>query len=107
MTSFSKSVRRVTLAQLDGSFGKERGRELVVSLADGDIIIFRAKGTRHQETLTAADAYRYAVRCRANKAALEKSREHKQRKHERLAALHQARAEKKLFKPANQNERTK
>ena len=66
MTALTKTVYRVTLGALDGSYGPDRGRRLVAGLAAGDLIEMRPQGTRRAVRLSLFDAYRYAVRCRAD-----------------------------------------
>lgn len=95
-TILSKPVYRETVGDLDGSFGKYRGRKIIAGLSVGDILIFRPKGTRQIETLSIMDAYRFAIRCRVNLVTLEKARASKERKAVRLAAIRQQRAEKRL-----------
>lgn len=97
MTSFRKRVRRVTEAELGHSFGSDWKRRLVVTLAAGDIVSFRPHGTRREVSASAADLFRYVIRCEANKALLEKARAKKERRALRLAAERQKRAEKRLF----------
>ena len=67
-------ARRVTMGGLGWNHGKDRGRNLVVALEQGDLITFRPKGTRQRVLLSAFDAYGYAVRC----VALAKAREKRQ-----------------------------
>jgi hypothetical protein len=99
MTILTKPIRRETVDELDGSFCRDRGRKLIITLSLGDIIIFRPKGRRaRQETISLFDAYRYATRCRVGRETLEKARAKKERKAVRLAALRQSRAEKRLTK---------
>lgn len=98
MTILTKPVHRETVNELDGTFCCHRGRKLVVSLSLGDVIVFRPKGTRQTAILAIADAYRYALRCAANRALLEKARQRKEAKSIRLAGQRQARAEKRLFR---------
>ena len=63
---------RVTAGGLGCNYGPDRGRGLVVSLEQGDLICFRPKGTRQRLALSAFDLYAYAVRCRASARARER-----------------------------------
>lgn len=97
----SSPVKRVTVAPLDGSYGPDRGRRVVVSFIPGkdgvpDRLELRPLGTRRAESLAVVDVYRYALRCRVGRDMLEKAREKKARKAVRLAQARQARAEKRL-----------
>lgn len=96
MTTLTKPVYRATVGDLDGSFGKYRGRKLIVGLSVGDILLFRPKGTQQVETLSALDAYRFAIQCRVNSAARVKAKAKRERRDSRLAAERQKRAEKRL-----------
>lgn len=99
----SSKVVRVTRADLDGSFGKDSGRRIVVAFVPGDgdkihdLLELRPLGTRRPETIAVMDVYRYALRCRVNREVLEKARERKAKRAVRLASERQARAERKLF----------
>jgi hypothetical protein len=91
------SVVRETRGVLDGTFGRERGRQLVISLDDGDLISAWPKGTRGRRlSMTAEDFWRQLLRNKANKAQLEKARALKERK--KLQALRRkiAREDQKL-----------
>lgn len=95
-------MERRTVVSLDGSFGPDRGRALVVRLVPGhgevkDMVELRPSGTRRVERIAVHDLYRYAIRCRVGRELLEKARERKAKKAERLARERQARAERKLF----------
>lgn len=103
MTTLSKPIHRVTSATLDGSFGPDRNKRVVVTLVPGDgrgipdTIQLRPQRTRRAETIAVMDVYRYALRCRVNLLILAKARERKSKKAERLARARQDRAEKRLF----------
>ena len=97
----SSPVKRVSIEPLDGSFGPDRGRRIVVSFVPGkegvaDLLQFRPLGTRRPESIAVIDAYRFALRCRVTRGQLEKARARKEAKSRRLAAQRQARAEKRL-----------
>ena len=96
MTTLTKPVYRATVGDLDGSFGKYRGRKLIVGLSVGDILLFRPKGTQQTETLSALDAYRFAIQCRVNAASRIKAKAKRERHAIRLAQIRQQRAEKRL-----------
>jgi len=70
-------VKRVTRSELDGSFGRDRGRKLVVSLEAGDRLVLRPAGTRQAVDAPMADIYRWMIWRRASRAQLEKARERK------------------------------
>jgi len=98
----SSKVKRVTAGKLDGSFGPDRNKRLVVTFIPGDgkdipdtieLKPIRARGFR-TERIAVIDAYRYAMRCRVNLKLLEKARAKKSRKAERLAVQRLRRAEK-------------
>lgn len=77
MTTLQKVVRRQTIGALDCSFGSDRGKRLVVSLEQGDLIAIkpaRAKAGR-TERISLFDLYRMAIRIRVNRAQLDKARE--------------------------------
>lgn len=104
MTRLTKPVHRVTSTSLDGSFGPDRDRRIVITLVPGrdgiaDLLQLRPERTRRPETVSVADVYRYALRCRINKTVLDKAREKKARKALRLASERQTRAEKRLLRP--------
>jgi len=105
MIVLHKPVRRVSSGSLDGSFGTDRNKRIVISLIPGDgkdipdLIELRPHGTRRAERIAVLDVYRYAMRCRVNNALLVKAREAKSRKATRLASQRQARAEARLRRP--------
>lgn len=100
----SSKVKRVTVKALDGTFGPDRDKPLVVTFlpANGEqkhdlleIKPLRARGFR-AERIAVLDVYRYALRCRVNRELLEKARARKSKIAERRANARLARAEKKL-----------
>jgi hypothetical protein len=102
----SSKVKRVTVRPLDGSFGTDRDKRIVVTFIPGDpkdkekpdlleLKPIRARSQR-TERIAVMDVYRYAVRCRVNLEVLKKARERKSKKAERLATERLNRAEKKL-----------
>jgi hypothetical protein len=92
------SLAAVTRSALGFNHGPDRGRCVVVSLLDGDLIEFRPYGTQRRYQVRAIDCYEWVLRSRANAATLERARAKKARKAERLAQQRQARAEKRLFR---------
>jgi hypothetical protein len=92
-------VRKVIETPLDGSFCSDRGKVLIVTLHPDGLLELRAKHTRRTETIHLHDVLRYAIRCRVTAGLLERARERKARKAERLARERQARAEKRLLRP--------
>jgi hypothetical protein len=93
----SSPAQAITLEALGGAFGPDRKHRLIVTLAEGDLIILRPARTTRPISVAAKDVYRFALLCRANLANLEKARAAKARKAERLAAARVARAERRLF----------
>ena len=80
MTPLNRPCRRITRGALDRSFGRDSGRRLVAVLDAGDVLTLRPLGTRRPETVCLVDVYSWAVRCRVNRARLEKAREKKARR---------------------------
>lgn len=72
-------------------------RHIVVSLEAGDLIVLRLSGTRKVWRISANDLLWILMRLEANRVTLERARERKAKKAERLASERQARAERKLF----------
>lgn len=106
MTRLNNPVARVTRCALDGTYGPDRDRPVVIKLIPGDpetnipdMMELRPLGTRRSERVAVMDVYRYALRCRVNRDVLEKARHKKERKAQRLADLRQKRAEKRLLRP--------
>lgn len=78
MTPLKKAVSRLSQSALNGCFGADRGRRIVVTLIPGtdtvaDLISLRPHGTRRAETVTLQDAYSWALRCRVSKAQRDKA----------------------------------
>jgi hypothetical protein len=100
----TSKVRRLTLGALDGSFGPDRDKRLVVAFVPGDgdkipdMLEIRPIRTRRTERIAVVDVYRYAIRCRVNLGVLAKARAKKEAKAQRLANERIARREKRLFK---------
>ena len=70
-------VIRCTRGELDGHFGRDRGRKLVVRLKAGDVIEMWPMGTRQRYSMELKHVYAWMVRGAALKQQLEKARERK------------------------------
>ncbi len=90
-------ARRVTVAELGGSFGPDSRRRLIVMLTPGDVILFRPERTRQAVSMLAVDCYRYVLTCKANAAHLAKARERKAAKQVVRERRRRAAVEKRLF----------
>ena len=99
MTKLTKPLYRETIAVLDGSFGKYRGRALIAGMSVGDVMLIRPKGTQQTETVSILDVYRFAIRCRCNRAYLEKARQRKERVAARRLAAKIKREDNKFKQP--------
>lgn len=75
MTEFDKPVQRRTRGAYSVLYRK--AEKIVVRLAPGDLIEFRARGRRHKWTLNADVGFKYAVRLKAFADAAEKRRRKK------------------------------
>lgn len=89
-------VRRITVAGLDGSFGTDRDKRLVVSLLKGDLIEVRPERTQRAETIRASDLFRILIQRRVALGNLERARVRKEAKARRREAQSIRRAEKRL-----------
>lgn len=101
MTILKKPVTRKTNAKLNGEFGPDREKAIVIRMIPGtdtvpDTLELRPERTRRVERVALLDVYRFALRCRVGRELLEKARERKAKKAERLASQRQQRAEAKL-----------
>lgn len=99
------NVWRVTRDALDGTFGRDRGRRLVVGIVGVDQLVFRPQGTRQEVRLNIDDAYSIALQRRANLAVLERARARKVAKAERLEAARIVREEKRIRAAARRDNR--
>ena len=90
------AITRKVDVELDGSFGPDRGKKIVLTILPNGILELRPEKTRRAEQVHMLDVYRYAVRCRVNRGQLEKARAKKDARATRLAAQRQQRAEKRL-----------
>jgi hypothetical protein len=91
-------AKAITRHTCGGMFGVDASRKLIVSLEAGDLVCLRPAGTRRVYRVEASDLFHWLLRTEANRVTLEKARERKAKKAERLAAQRQIRAEKKLFR---------
>jgi hypothetical protein len=80
MTILSRAIRRVTKGSLGGHHGADRGRRLVVTLRDGDLVELRPHGTRRRKFVSVFDVYDFIIRAEARAAALEKARAKRERR---------------------------
>lgn len=78
-------VWRVTKGELDGSFGPDRNRPLVVGLCAGDTLAFRPHGTRRLVTISLIDVYRITLKRRAEQLYASKQEEKKKHRSVRRA----------------------
>lgn len=108
MTKLTKPLIRLSNSKLDGTFGPDRERALVVTLVPGnpvagvhDVLSLKPYKTLRPETIALIDVYRLALRARVNRELLEKARDRKAKKAQRLANERMARAEKRLFRNHN------
>lgn len=94
-------VKAKTRGELDGSFGCERGKALIVSLEAGDLITLRPVKARADRAvrISAFDVYRWAIQAMARARGREKAKIKREKKAMRLANARQRRAEKKLIAP--------
>lgn len=102
MTPLKKPVSRRINGALDGSFGPDSDKRIVVTLLPGDgakihdLLELRPERTRRAERIAVIDVYRYAIRCRVNRELLERARNRKAKHAAELAARRLASAEKRL-----------
>ena len=107
MTILKKPVRRVTTSALDGTFGPDRRKRIVITLIPGngadvpDTLELRPERTKRPERIAVLDVYRFAMRCRVNCQLLTKARERKAKKEAARERARIARADRKLSQPFN------
>lgn len=89
--------RAVTKDVCGAAFGTDKDRRLIVSLEEGDLVCIRLSQTRRVHKIAAKDLFHYVLRCEANRVNLERARDRKAKKAERLARARQERAERRLF----------
>jgi hypothetical protein len=78
-------VWRVTREVLDGSFGRDRGRKLVVGFIAPDLLVLYPKGTRQKVTFPIDEIYRTALYRKANIAHMQDMRDRKSKRQEQRA----------------------
>lgn len=88
----ASEVTRLTRGTLDGHFGRDSGRKLVVTLRDGDILELRPQGTRHALTAVFKDIFSWMHRSKAESGKMAKLRARK-------ALLAERRALRRLRRP--------
>ena len=81
----SAEVWRVTRNELDGSFGRDRGRKLVVGFVAPDLVVLYPKGTRQRIALPLDEIYRIALVRKANIIRMAELRVRKVRKQQQRA----------------------
>ena len=91
MTPLNKTVRRVTVEEYNNR------RKLVVAFERGDLITIREHGRRTNDTARIVDVLWWMKRSKAAKIQMEKLRERKAAKAERLAERRQRAATRRLF----------
>jgi len=75
-------VWRVTRKELDGSFGRDRGRKLVVGFVAPDLLVLYPKGTRQKVSFPIDEIYRTALWRKANITHMAEMRERKVKRQE-------------------------
>lgn len=95
-TQLNKPVTRVTREPFV-SFGPDRGRPFMVTLAPGDIITLRPKGRRSAVSAALKDVYTMILLGRANAQRMEKLRTRKAAIAVRRATAKAAREAKKFI----------
>jgi hypothetical protein len=98
----SAEVWRATRNELDGSFGRDRGRKLVVGFVAPDLLVLYPKGTRQKITLPLDEVYRIAMFRKANIAHMTEMRERKARKQQQRASRRAA-AQERRFRQSLKN----
>lgn len=88
----SDQVWRVTRHVLNGRFGPDRDRRLVVGFIQGDLLALRPQGTRQQVTVELKEVYEWVLHRKAMSTHMEKMRKRKE-------AKSIARAERRLRRP--------
>jgi hypothetical protein len=73
----ASEVTRITRGTLDGHFGRDSGRRLVVTLRDGDILELRPQGTRHALRAVFKDIFAWMHRSKAESTKMARLRERK------------------------------
>ena len=73
----ASEVWRVTRSALNGQFGPDRSRKLVVGFISGDLLALRPQGTRQQVNVELKEVYAWVLHRKAMSAHMEKMRERK------------------------------
>ena len=109
MTTLKKSVTRKTASCLNGSFGSDRNKRIVITLIPGDgeaipdLIELRPERTRRPERLALIDVYRWAIRCRVLRDRVARARERKAVLARRSESRRLDAAERRLYRVAIRN----
>lgn len=104
----TSKVKRITLGKLDGSFGPDKNKRIVLTFIPGDgdkvpdLLTLRPLRTQRSETIAVLDIYRYAMRCRVNLAVLDKARKSKAAQALKREARQIKATEKRLFSTSGQ-----
>jgi hypothetical protein len=93
-----KIVSLVSKKELDGTFCRDHGKRLVISLKNEDLIEFRVFNSQKRYDISIFDLFKYTVRRYAANAVLEKARNKKKTIQLKREISRIKRAEKKLFK---------
>jgi hypothetical protein len=96
----SAEVIRRTRYPLNGHFGRDHGRKLVIRLRAGDVVEIWPLGTRQRYSAEIKHIFARMVRNRALREQLEKARTTKARKQARRERRRLADAERRIFAPA-------
>jgi hypothetical protein len=107
LTPMTQPIYLRTNAQLNGTFGPDRNKAIIVKIVPGtetvpDVLELRPERSRRVERIAIIDVYRFAIRSRVNREHLELARVRKEKKAIRLAAQRQQRAERKLRSMPNE-----
>jgi hypothetical protein len=100
MITLNKSVSRKT-REAFFTYGPDRGRSFVATLAPGDVLTLRPLRCRREQatvTIKLVDVYRYGLLCRTRAASLERANVVKLKKAEARAKRATNRATRELFK---------
>jgi hypothetical protein len=99
----SAEIWRVTREELDGTFGRDHGRKLVVGLILPDLLVLYPKGTRQKVTLPLDEVYRIALMRKANINHMTEMRERKAKRQEQREQRRLDAAERRLRRPAKED----
>lgn len=93
------ALTRKLAKELDGSFGSDKGKRLVVTLHPDGRLEIRPERSRRSETVMLDDVYRFAIQCRVNAGKREKAAKKRANRMAILDRLARERAEKRLLRP--------